>query len=89
MTQARELSCLHVRLEKAGDQKGEPPTHWKSSQLSALVFPFLRGPWRRSGTGFPQFSGRSRGWGPNPLWSICPQSSGWLWQSPISLPPSQ
>lgn len=26
MTQARELSCLHVRLEEAGDQQGESLT---------------------------------------------------------------
>lgn len=27
-TQARELSCLHVRLEKAGDFQGESLTCW-------------------------------------------------------------
>lgn len=41
MTQARELSCLHVRLEEAGDRKGKSPTYQDNPQPSALVFLFL------------------------------------------------
>lgn len=37
MTQARELSCLHVRLEETGDQKGETLT---PGITLTLVFPF-------------------------------------------------
>lgn len=37
MTQARELSCLHVQLEETGDQKRESPTHWGSPRLSARL----------------------------------------------------
>lgn len=64
MTQARELFCLHVRLEEAGDRKRKsPPTRIAPSPLP----PFSRG---LGGTlhYLPlALTGSGRGWGKSML----------------------
>lgn len=56
MTQARELSCLHVRLEEAGEQQGESLT---PGVAPSPCLPLSKGTLYY----LPLASGRSRGWG--------------------------